>query len=72
MIKDLGRWLFGIHVVRKAALVFLFLFPPLRRRIRIYIGVEGGMAFVDEPALLAERPARILADLRLAGKKGAR
>jgi hypothetical protein len=42
-MRELGRWLFGIHAVRMTALAVLFLFPEWRRKLRIYVGVEGGM-----------------------------
>ena len=67
MIRELGRWLFGIPLVRKSALALLIFFPSLRRQLRIYVGVEGNihlrMDGANEPDALAPRAAEIFADL---------
>lgn len=80
MIKDLGRWLFGIYAIRKTAFVVLILFPSLRRSLRIYVGVEGGMGLSSHEAMelakadgwLGPRPAQIYGDLASRVKKGSR
>lgn len=84
MIRELGRWLFGITGVRKSALILLYPFPSLRRQLRIFVGVEGGIVkggmgltvaeqHVDHsaPELLAPRARVIFVDL-LPAKAGAR
>ena len=75
MIRQLGRWLFGIPGVRKSALIMLYPFPSLRRLLRIFVGVESGMIgtmgsiaaehHVDHsaPELLAPRACAIFTDL---------
>lgn len=70
MIRELGRWLFGILGVRKSALILLYPFPSLRRLLRIFVGVEGGMGMATDhhidhsaPELLAPRARAIFADL---------
>ena len=73
MIRELGRWLFGIPGVRKSALILLYPFPSLRRLLRIFVGVEGGMTkhYIDQsaPELLAPRASSIFADLTQAKSK---
>jgi hypothetical protein len=70
VIRQLGRWLFGIPGVRKGALILLYPFPSLRRLLRIFVGVEGGLGIAADhidhsaPELLAPRARAIFADLQ--------
>lgn len=77
-MRTFGRWLFEVALFRRTALALLILFPEFRRKLRIYVGVEGGVHFgaldpleVSPHVLkaLPQRVADIYADLETASRR---